>query len=398
MSRLAGALLVALLLAPVAAAQGSDPDYPDDLLALLPGWIEEAEALARAEDRAKPWWPQADEFLAKAKAAADEGRFRITTFHLETFSEVVLANQLLDDTASMGSDAERRSAIAQRTRAWNEDAGGAWLAFRERLHGYDAQLRSLTTIEKALYASDVALTAAVSMDEHDLLSREFAKQGGVPDGYVYALVRASHTPLQAIGWADDVLAAAARGEGLPPRVVDAPWANVTAVALNLTAADAPDFLESLETLAQPARENGEAVLAVAFSLAEQRAIRANNMQTIFGDAEARGLAVVADASRGMSKQLNNTTLDAPRAFGLEGVFTSDAIDRARFTNDFVATGNATLATVLVAWSALEHQSYATSVLGSASPVQPTPMAETPAPGLLLVALALLGAALLIRRA
>lgn len=397
MSRLAGALLVVLLLAPAARAQGSDPDYPDDLLALLPAWTEGAESLARAQDHEKPWWPQAESYLQKAKDAAEAGRFRVATFQLETFSEVVLVNQLLDDTASLGSDAERRSAIAQRTRAWNEEAEAAWLGFRERLHGYDAQLRSLTTIEKALYASDLALTAALSMDEHDLVSREFAKQGGVPDGYVYALVRASHTPLQAIGWAEAVLAAAARGEGLPPRVVDAQWANVTAAALNVTGSDAPDFLETMETLAQPARENGEGVLAVAFSLAEQRATRANGMQTIFGDAEARGLAVVADASRGMSKQLNNTTLDAPRAYGLEGVFTSDAIDRARFTNEFVASGNATLATVIVAWAALEHQAYATSVLAAASPVRPSPQDETPAAALGLVALALVAAALFARR-
>ena len=398
MRRALALALLALLLAPGAAAQSSDPEYPEGMLALLPGWIAEAEALPREGDRAQPWWPEADSFLQKAKASAEAKRLRVTMFHLETFGELVAAQQLMDDArAQGGSEAEQRTYIVQQTRTWHADATSAWDAYRARLKGYDGELRSLRSIEQAFYATDVALTAAATAQEHELLAREFPKQSGVPDGYVLALVRASRSPDTTIGWAEDLLEVAVREEGLPPRIVDEAWTNLSTAALAISG-EAPPYMANLDAVARPARESNETTVAIVASLAEQRATRANGMQTIFGDAQTRGLSVVQDAARGMNKQLNNTTLERPRAYGLEGVFTSDAIDRARFSNEFVADGTASLGTVLVGWAALEHATYANTALSALSPMQPPEEEKgTPFAPVALVLLALAALAVLRRR-
>lgn len=368
MRRVLAVAIVLVTLAPCASAAPED-EYPAAFVALLPGWIRSAEGLANGSDHAAPWWPQAQAFLDKAHAAADAGRFRVATFHVETFTEVVLANKLMDESQSLGSDAERRAFIATRTSAWNQDAEDAWRAYRAKLHRYDGELHSLQTLELAVYSADMALGGATGAGDHAPYAREFPKQEGVPDGYVLALVRASHTSLQTLRWADRMLDEALSMEGVPPRVNDTAWAEIGQVAI----ASAPDGQEAerLGEIAAPARANNESMLAIASWLAEQRVMRAGGMQTIFGDAGTRGLDVVNDAARGMNKQLNNTTLEDAHDRSLLGVFTVDAIDRARFTNEFIANGTADLGTVIVAWSALEHQAYATAAFGYASPTPPS---------------------------
>lgn len=377
------ALVLAIALAPPAAAKASDPDYPPEFLALLPGWIADAEALATDADKERPWYAEADGFLQKARATQAEGRLRVTMFHIETYRELVLAHQLEDAAAKERSDAERRAFIASRTSGMKVDADRAWADFRATLHGYDGQLRSLHTIEKAIYAADVAIGGMLGAAEYDPIAREFPKQAGVPFAYVHGLVRSTATAQLNVDWARQMLAEAVKQEGLPPRVVEEAWSNLTAAAVIAPEGEVPPYVESLEALASPARNNSEALMAITSALVEQRLSRAYNMQTIFGDASTRGLNVVSDAARFMTKQLNDTTLETPRAYGLTGVFTSDAIDRARFTNEFIANGTADLGTVLVAWSALEHATYVLVALSSVSPVSPPPEKETPMHGALL---------------
>jgi hypothetical protein len=62
----------------------------------------------------------------------------------------------------------------------------------------------------------------------------------------------------------------------------------------------------------------------------------------------------------------------PRSFGLQGVFTSDAIDRAQLTQQYLLSDQADLGTVIIAWSALEHATYVTTALSAVSPIQPPP--------------------------
>ncbi|HUR69301.1 MAG TPA: hypothetical protein VM370_08640 [Candidatus Thermoplasmatota archaeon] len=390
---LVGLALALMMLAPAAAAAApTEPDYPSDLVALLPGWIETSERLVTEQDRAKPWWGDAEAFLTRAKGAQAEGRVRVAMFHLETFEELLLGNRLIDDGKALGSDAEAKSFVLQRTSGWNEDAERAWTAYRAKLHGYDGQLHSLVTLEKALYSSDIALTGILNEDNFDYLSRELPKQDGFPENYVFGLVRATNTPILNLRFATDILDAAVKEEGIPPRVDDARWANITATALAYGQTDekAPAFLEGLDARGKPVRAGGEAILSVAFILAEQRATRANSMETIFGDARSRGLDVVRDAAKGMNKQFNNTTLEAPRGHGLSGVFTSDAIDRVLLTREYMSRDQAELGTVIVAWAQLEHQGYATNTLASVSPVEPPPTPSPTKPAPLPGALAMLG--------
>jgi hypothetical protein len=391
-------LILALLALPAARAVPSEPEYPEEILALLPGWIDEAAALVQEDDRERPWWPEAESFLQKARAASDAGRFRVGLFHIETFDELLVARRLMDDAATLPSEAEGRTYVLRSTRGWNQDAMQAWADYRAELHAYDGELRSLVTLEKVLYASDMATSAAISARTHESYARDFPSQPGIPDGYVFALVRASHAALLTIERSQQILAEVVKGEGLPPRIVDEGWADLMEVSLEADRGTPAAHLESLDALARPVRENGESTLAVAMELAYQRANRASSMQTIFGDAASRGQPVVEDAARGMGRQLNNTTIETPRSYGLSGVFTSDAIDRALFTQEFVSSGNATLATVIAAWASLEHQQYVTTALSFASPVKPEPpVDDTPAAPLALMALALVAAALARRR-
>lgn len=390
---------LAALVLPAVAAQDAPArryDYPQPLVDLLPSWIQDAEALARGSEGA-PWWPETEGFLAKAKDAHRDGRFRVAVFHLETFHELLLAHRLMDEAnASFASEAQKKTFILGRTQAWHADAEDAWLDYRARLHALDGELRSLRSVERALYSADVALQAIQLADDHELLARDFQQGGAVSRGYALALVRASHTPLLVVGYAGDMLDPAVRDEGLPPRLLDEPWANVTSAALDVEeGGQLPPYLETLEKRAAPARANGEALLAVTAALAEARAERAQGMSTIFGDASSRGKDVVGDATRGMLRQLNNTTVERVRAYGLDAVFTSDAIDRALFTQEFVERGLADVGTLVAGWAALEHQAYVATALAAASPVRP-PENETPAPGAL-AALAAVGAAALLAR-
>lgn len=385
MKRVAFAL-AALLLLPLASAAPSEPDYPDGLAALGATWIEEARALGEPS-RAQPWWPEAQVWLDNATAANDAGRFRIVVFHLETYHEVLLTKRLMDEAAPLGSDAERKSFVLQRVEGAHEDALAAWAAYRAKLHALDGQMRSLQSIEQALYSADIATTGILLAADHEALARDFPRSEGFQEGYVLALVRATATARLGVEWASDMLDAASASEGLPPRVLDEPWANLTSAALQDYEGTVPAYLKPYEDLSKPARENNETMLAVAIALAEQRAIRQNGMNTIFGDATSRGKDIVADAARGMNRQLNNTTLETPRSYGLTGVFTSDAIDRARYTNEFIARGQAQIGTVTTAWAGLEHAGYVLNALAPVSPVQPEPVEkETPGPALAMLAL------------
>lgn len=375
--RLVALALVALLLAPAGVAK-SEPAYPSELRALVPAWLAEARALGEPS-RGAAWWPEAQVWLDNATAAEGAGRFRIAIFQLETYHEVLLTKRLVDEAAPLGSDAERKSFVLQRITDAREDADAAWLAYRAKLHGLDAQLRSLQSIEKALYSADIATSGFLLLADHEPLARDFPRAQGFPEGYVLALVRATHTARLDVEYASDMLDAAVEGEGLPPRVLDGPWANLTASALVPYEGDVPPYLKAYEEAIGPARANGESVLALAIALAEQRAIRQNGMNTIFGDASSRGKDVVNDAARGMRKQLNNTTVDLPVSYGLSGVFTVDAIDRARYTDEFVARGEAQLGTVTTAWASLEHAGYVLDALAAVSPVEPS-TEEKGAPG------------------
>lgn len=401
MKTLAAALALVLAF-PTVAAQGSDPEYPAEFLALLPGWIAEAEALVESDARERPWWPEAEAFLQKAKDAQESRRFRITLFQLETFTELVVSNQLVDQAnATHASDAERKSFVIARLGGMRADSETAWADFREALRGYDDELRSLHSIEKALYAGDIAATGAMMIAGYDAVASELPKQPGVPMGYVLALVRAAYTSQLNIGWAADVLAEGVKQEGLPPRVIDETWANLTAAALAVPEGETPDYLETIAKLGDESRANDEALMAIVFSLAEQRSTRAYGMQTIFGDGQSRNKNVVGDSARGMNKQLNNTTLEEPRSYGLLGVFTSDGIDRARYSNEFYEQGIADLGTIIIGWTALEHARFANAALASVSGIAPpAPTAGKEAPFLPLAALvgAMVVLALVRRRA
>lgn len=388
MKLLAATLVGLLLVAPLSQAKASDPEYPAELLGLLPGWIADAEALVKEGDRDRPWWPEAETYLQKAKNAQDDDRLRVAMFQLETFVELVVSHQLVDEAnQSRTSDAERKTFIISRVGGYRADSDAAWSSFRSTLHGYDGNLRSLQAIEQALYAGDIAASGATMTTSYESIATEFPKQQGVPFGYVLALVRATYTSGLNVGWAADILAEAVKGEGLPPRVVDESWANLSAAALAVPEGETPDYLKTIAEMGDEARANNETLLAIVFSLAEQRATRAYGMQTIFGDGESRAKNVVADSAKGMNKQLNNTTLEEPRSYGLTGVFTSDAIDRARYSNEFYEQGIADLGTILIAWSTLEHARFANSALASVSPiVPPTPATGEDTPGAPLVLL------------
>lgn len=402
MKRALALALVALLglaHAPHAAAGSHAPLYPAELTALLPRWIDEAEALVAPGAQERPWWPEAERFLTMAKDASSGGRLRVAMFHLETFTELTLTGQLMDDAnASRTSDAERKAYIQQRVGAMRHDSEEDWARFRATLHGYDAQLRSLQTIEKALYAADIAATGRLLVDTYDGYAQEFPRQAGVPKGYVMGLVRAAHTSGLNVGWAQDMLAESVKQEGLPPRVLEEPWANITSAAVQVPEGDVPSYMRPLADLADEARANNETLLSIVLSLAEQRAARAYEMHSIFGDAESRAKNVVADSAAGMNRKLRNTSVETPRGNGLTGIFTGDAIDRARYTNELHEQGKADLGIIIIAWSALEHATYVHATLASASPVvPPEPTTQTPGPALAALLAVLALAALTTRR-
>lgn len=367
---LALALATLVLGASSASARG-EAEWPDDIEALLDGWISEAEAIG-APYAERPWYPEAEAFLEQAKEAREAGRFRVALFDLETYTELALAKALLDDASNLTSEGERKTLAIERTRAWATQAREAWGALRADLHEHDGELGSVRSVERALYAADIGIVARLMLDEHARLSKELPKEPRLDEGYALALVRASHSQLLNLGWASDVLGTLGAVEGLPPRLDEAVWANVTAASLRPRAEDeqVQPMLEPYLPLEDEARENGEGILATALALAELRTQRTSGIYVIFGDATSRGKDVVADAARSMGRRLENATLEDPRGYGLEGVFTADAMDRAAYTLEFVERDQADLGLVVSAWATLDHADYVLSAVAPASPVRP----------------------------
>ncbi|MFA5860820.1 MAG: hypothetical protein WDA16_03905 [Candidatus Thermoplasmatota archaeon] len=394
-------VIAALVLLPSAVAVPQVPAFPGEMNALARKWQAEALALG-ANDTAREWYPQAEGFLKNATTALGQGRVRTAMYDIETFTEIVLTGQLMDQAASLGSDAEKRSFVIERTAAWNQQARADWQDYRAKLKATEGDIHALNAMELALYSADQALSAAMQTTGHDQLARDFPKTSGFQRDYVLALVRTDHTSILDLQWATDILDAVAQREGLPPRLDSKNWSIMANVAL----ADPgygdriPNQLQALEEFGKDVRAHNESTMALVISLAEQRASRATSIEVIFGDARSRGLDVVHDAARGMNLQLNNTTLETATKYGLLGVFTADAIDRAVFTDEFVDRGQAQLSFIIAAWSGLDHQAYATQTLIAASTVvpPPTPEAKKPTPmGVELAVVALAGLALSIRR-
>lgn len=380
MKRALLALLFAALLVVPATAQGATPvAYPEPVRGLLGQWIEEAEALGANSTNAS-WYPLAAEYLQKAKDAEAQGRLRTGMFHLETYHEIVLGQRLLDEAnATATSDADRRQAILDRTNPLRTEGKDDFAAFRADLHALDGQLKSVQSNELALYAADIALTGALAARTYEALVRELPKQQGVPTPYVYALVRASHGFSLDVGFARDLLDAATRLEGLPPRILDEPWSNTTQIALSPVDPEGlPGYTKDHEEVAGDARANNETLLAIALTLSEQRAARAANIHVIYGDAQGRVGTVLQDAARNMGKQLDNLSIERAHEHGLLGIFTADAIDRGVLAQEYAAAGLADLGIIVTAWANLDHQGYANAILAEASPVKPPePTKETP---------------------
>ncbi|GEM_PF-5101490 len=398
MRALLAVALVALLLAPAAAARAPLP-YPDPIAALAPKVVEKVAPLEANASQA-PWWPDAKPWLERARADAAAGRFHATLYDAETFQEIVSAHTLQDSVnATAATAADRRNLAIQAATAWRADENATWLAFRARLHQADGAIRSLGALETALFAADLAVEGkAVDADFPGYVS-QLSREPDLPFDYLLVLARSTKTPQLDIEMAGDALEAAFAQDGVPPQFLADRWANDTRVALSAPKG-APATMQRFEDLAAPAREGGEGILGVAITLAEQRQSRLVGMQTIFGDAATRGKSVVADADRGFLRQLNNTTLEASRAHGLAGVFVADAYDRAAYAQDVVDNGTASLGVVLNAWSGLDHAGYAYTVLADASPVQPpAPAKKSPGPeaALLLGGVALVALALARRR-
>ena len=351
--------------APVAQIQ---PDYPEDLEALTVGWVADAQnATAPYADRS--WYAELQPFLQKAKNESEAGRVRATIFDLETTYELLRGNLIADEAAALNSDAEKKALVQERTQAIHAEAETAWEAYRERLHAYDPQVRSLHGLEIALYSADLALSAKLSLDNHDDLIPELRKTTFSREA-TYDMLRVSLTPLTNIRFADDVLGAALAREGLPPAIDHERWTNFYARP-EVQPREGEDRLRQWEDVAGPVRANNESLMAVAIALAEQRALRHQQIQLTYGDAGSRGLDVVRDASVNMEKRLNRTTYEDVRAHGLLGVITADAVDQARFVLDFVHQGKGAIGFITVTWSNLDHQEFAALVLADVSPVEPT---------------------------
>lgn len=388
-------LLLALALLAPGTQAAPTPEFPPPLEALMATWVAEAEAMG-AGNESKAWYPEAQGYLDSAKAARDAGRLRSVLFDLETYTELLLAGTLIDQSAALAADAERKTMILQRTAQWHGEATDEWISFRGELRAVQNEIRSVQGMEVALYATELGMGAALLLDDRETIAREFPKQASVDRSYVLALVRTSHTAVLGLGWAEDVLGAVSTYEGLPPRLNLTAWSMIEDASLVPRQGSPASQTESLDALAAEAQQGNETLLSIVAGLAQDRATRATSIFVIYGDATSRGKDVVGDATRSLGKQLNNTTMDEPRSYGLLGVFTADAIDRAEKTIAIASEGRVDLGTVITAWSGLDHQGYVTATLAAASPVSPpaeTPN-ETPSPawlvlaGLLVVALAL----------
>jgi hypothetical protein len=397
-ARVALALAVALALPTLSPSAGAyvpqrKVEFPPEVVALAHRWVNESLALG-ANDTQRPWYPQAQGFMDNATAALAQGRVRTTMFDLETYTELVLTGELMDQAANLSSDAERKSFVLDRADAWNVQAHAAWGDYRAKLSALEKDIHALRTMELALYSADEALTADLQLDGHDQLASDFPKQPGFPRDYILGIVRTDHTSILDLQWADDLLDLAGSYEGLPPKLESANWTLIA----NASLADpgfggnVPADLQPIEKVGAPVRAANESTMAIAINLAEQRASRAQTIEVIFGDATGRVSSVLTDAAHGMNSQLNNTTMETPRSFGLLGVFTADAIDRVVFTDEFVDRGEGQLSFVIGAWANLDYNLYAIQTLAAASPVQPPPAVAKKSPMPEDAALVALGAA------
>lgn len=397
-------LAIALIATPHAGASAPKAAYPAGIVDLAGEWIAQAESLG-APYADREWYPRAERFLDEAKDAQAEGRVRVVLYDLETYTELVLANAIMDDAAALSSESDRKSLAIERSRDWVDDADATWRTFRHDLSAHDGNLRSLQSVERALFAADMAVLARLGLSHHEHFARELPKEPRLDEGYALALVRASHTNLLNLQWASDILGTLGSLEGLPPRLNETSWKTITnAALLPLTKDETPPTLHAFLPLRAEARENDEGLLATAIMLAELRASRASSIMVIFGDGSSRGLNSAGDATKNMGKRLANTTMASPESYGLEGLFTADAIDRASYTLEFADKAEVDLGIVVGAWAGLDHADFVIAALGPSSPIQPavedvgqTPK-KTPAPAALLVVLALVGAAASRRRA
>lgn len=398
MKRALAILLVLLLVAPGAGALRDPEPYPAAYAGVL------AKALARVDEVANgstsaAWFPDAKLFLDRAHDEAKAGRFRAALFDAETAQEIVRAHQLQESVNATASGAgERKVLLLQRLGEWRADGNASYEAFRARLHGVEAGIRSLQAAETILYAATLALEAKLSSDDYEGLADAFARQPEPSFDYVVVLTRATLTPTLDFAVANDLLDAGLAQDGVPPALLLANWtAMLRSAATPVPPGSLPPSMDRYEALARPLRANNESVMSLAAVVLEQGAQRYGGMQTIFGDAASRGKDAVRDADRSFLKQLNNTTLQPATDYGLQGVFVADAVDRALATQRVVDQGAATLGLVLSAWSGLDRGNYATQYLAVASTVKPAEKKESPAIGLGVGLVALVGVALAVAR-
>lgn len=363
-------LALALFLAPSASAASAPriaPEFPEDLQALGPRWVADVgERIAPYADR--PWFAEMDGFYQKAKREADEGRLRAAIFDLETVIELLEAN-ILVDAAPQRSEAERKAIVLERTQAMHREGEAAWSDFRERAKGLQDEIESLHTLEIALYASDLALTAKLNLDNYVHLVPEFRKANFSREATL-DMLRASRTPGTALAFANDILDVAMAREGLPPRLEAARWQERYVVPELARPPEEDGRLAAWENVAKEVRPAEEGIMAVAIGLAEQRALRQQQISLTYGDAGSRGLDVLHDAVRYMERRLNRTSYEDVRPHGVLGVFTADAVDQAQFVLDFAAAGKAQLPFVTATWATLDHQEFAALVLADVSPIAP----------------------------
>lgn len=373
-------LLVALVLAGCAAPaeaptpkyptypNGQDPSYPEAYRNASARWLGEAEANL-SPHAGRPWHAENAAFLEKARGEVAAGLVRSSMFDLATTEELLRANLLMDEAEPLGSDAERKSFVLERTSEWAREANASWEAFRADLHRLDGEVRSLHAIEAALYAADVAIGAKLALDTHDEIARELPKTPDFVREAVLDVVRASWTPQVDLHYAQDLLAIARGYEGLPPEANRTRFDEQLRVVL-APVQDETGRLAAWESFAPSVRENDEGLLAMAIYTAERRAERLQSISLTFGDARTRGLDVVNDANKFMGVRLNRTSLDDVRAHGLQGVFTASAVDHARFVKDLAAQNKTDLGILMNAWANLDHQEIVAVVLAQISPVDP----------------------------
>lgn len=398
------ALLLALLVlsAPLAAAkEPAQARYPRALLDLLPAWTDAADAAGR-DAQGQPLSPDAQAYLEKAREAAREGRFRVALFDLETHHQLSETRRLLDQAASQGSVPRQKEHVLARDAAHRQAAMEDWAQYRARLHALDGQLRSLHAAELALFSADLALTALVQTQEGEAIRAAFSRESGVDEALVAGLVRTSLGVSRALEHAHDVLDAAGAFEGLPPRLDASAWNETVAAAMVEPEGETPPHLAPLERVAGGARGQGEGLLAVALQLASLRQARFAVIMQQYGEAGARGRDVVADATVGLRRGMENVSVEAPLRADLLGVFTADALDHARYTLAFAERGQAGLPTIAYAWAALEHQARATDLLahaaGNGPAAAPPEDRDAPLPIVPLLAAATVLGALLAGRA